>query len=55
MSATGETALTRWKRTPRRWRGCFGLAGAEAMRAYPVSALVNNPKNDDVRCLQPAA
>jgi putative SOS response-associated peptidase YedK len=28
---------------------------AEAMRAYPVSPLVNSPKNDDVRCLEPAA
>jgi putative SOS response-associated peptidase YedK len=28
---------------------------AEAMRAYPVGLLVNNPKNDDARCLEPAA
>ena len=28
---------------------------AEAMRAYPVSSLVNSPKNDDARCLEPAA
>jgi putative SOS response-associated peptidase YedK len=28
---------------------------AEAMRAYPVSPLVNSPKNDDARCLEPAA
>jgi putative SOS response-associated peptidase YedK len=27
---------------------------AEAMRAYPVSPLVNSPKNDDARCLEPA-
>ncbi len=28
---------------------------ADAMRAYPVSALVNSPRNDDVQCLEPAA
>ncbi len=28
---------------------------ADAMRAYPVSVLVNSPKNDDARCLEPAA
>ncbi len=28
---------------------------AESMRAYPVSPLVNSPKNDDARCLEPAA
>jgi putative SOS response-associated peptidase YedK len=28
---------------------------AEAMRAYPVSPVVNSPKNDDTRCLEPAA
>jgi putative SOS response-associated peptidase YedK len=28
---------------------------ADAMRAYPVSPLVNSPKNDDARCLEPAA
>jgi putative SOS response-associated peptidase YedK len=28
---------------------------ADAMRAYPVSQLVNSPKNDDARCLEPAA
>jgi putative SOS response-associated peptidase YedK len=28
---------------------------AEAMGAYPVSPLVNSPKNDDARCLEPAA
>ena len=28
--------------------------GADAMRAYLVSPLVNSPKNDDVRCLEPA-
>jgi putative SOS response-associated peptidase YedK len=28
---------------------------AEAMRGYPVSPLVNSPKNDDARCLEPAA
>ena len=28
---------------------------AEAMRAYPVSPLVNSPKNDDVGCLEPVA
>jgi putative SOS response-associated peptidase YedK len=27
---------------------------ADAMRAYPVSPLVNNPKNDDARCIEPA-
>jgi putative SOS response-associated peptidase YedK len=27
---------------------------AEAMRAYPVSPLVNSPKNDDARCLEAA-
>jgi len=27
---------------------------AEAMRAYPVSPLVNSPKNDDARCIEPA-
>jgi putative SOS response-associated peptidase YedK len=28
---------------------------AEVMRAYPVSPLVNSPKNDGARCLEPAA
>jgi putative SOS response-associated peptidase YedK len=28
---------------------------AEAMRAYPVSPLVNSQKHDDARCLEPAA
>jgi putative SOS response-associated peptidase YedK len=28
---------------------------ADAMRAYPVSPLVNSPKNDNVRCLEPTA
>lgn len=28
---------------------------SEAMRAYPVSAFVNSPRNDDARCLGPAA
>jgi putative SOS response-associated peptidase YedK len=28
---------------------------ADAMQAYPVSSLVNSPKNDDPRCLEPAA
>ncbi len=28
---------------------------ADAMRAYPVSPLVNSTKNDDARCLDPAA
>jgi putative SOS response-associated peptidase YedK len=28
---------------------------AEAMRAYPVSPLVNSPKNDDAPCLEPRA
>jgi putative SOS response-associated peptidase YedK len=27
---------------------------ADAMRAYPVSPLVNSPKNDGARCLEPA-
>jgi putative SOS response-associated peptidase YedK len=27
---------------------------ADAMRAYPVGALVNNPKNDGPGCLGPA-
>jgi hypothetical protein len=27
---------------------------AEAMRAYLASPLVNSPKNDDLRCLEPA-
>ncbi len=28
---------------------------ADRMRAYPVSPLVNSPRNDDARCLEPAA
>ena len=28
---------------------------ADAMRAYPVSPLVNSPKNDNARCLEPTA
>jgi putative SOS response-associated peptidase YedK len=28
---------------------------ADAMRAYPVTTLVNSPRNDDARCLEPAA
>jgi putative SOS response-associated peptidase YedK len=28
---------------------------ADTMRAYPVSPLVNSPKNDDARCLERAA
>jgi putative SOS response-associated peptidase YedK len=28
---------------------------AEAMRGYPVGRLVNSPRNDDARCLEPAA
>jgi putative SOS response-associated peptidase YedK len=28
---------------------------ADAMRAYPVSPWVNNPRHDDARCLEPAA
>jgi putative SOS response-associated peptidase YedK len=28
---------------------------AEAMRACPVSPLANSPKNDEPRCLEPAA
>jgi putative SOS response-associated peptidase YedK len=27
---------------------------ADRMRAFPVSPLVNNPKNDDARCIEPA-
>jgi putative SOS response-associated peptidase YedK len=27
---------------------------ADAMRAFPVSELVNDPKNDGPECLQPA-
>jgi putative SOS response-associated peptidase YedK len=27
---------------------------AERLRAYPVSPLVNGPRNDDPRCLEPA-
>jgi putative SOS response-associated peptidase YedK len=28
---------------------------AEAMRAYPASPLANSSKNDDARCVEPAA
>jgi hypothetical protein len=27
---------------------------ADRMRAFPVSPVVNNPKNDDARCIEPA-
>ena len=27
---------------------------ADRMRAYPVSPLVNSPRNDDARCVEPA-
>jgi putative SOS response-associated peptidase YedK len=27
----------------------------EAMAAYPVSTLVNNPKADDAKCIEPMA
>ena len=27
---------------------------ADRMRAYPVSQIVNSPRNDDARCLEPA-
>jgi putative SOS response-associated peptidase YedK len=28
---------------------------SEALEAYPVSRFVNNPSNNDERCLEPAA
>ena len=28
---------------------------ANAMRAYPISTWVNDPRHDDARCLEPAA
>jgi putative SOS response-associated peptidase YedK len=28
---------------------------ARRMTAYPVNRLVNNPANDDLRCIEPAA
>ncbi len=36
-------------------RHLFRSYPAERMRAYPVSTLVNNPKNDDPECIKPLA
>jgi hypothetical protein len=30
----------------------YGTSPAELMTAYPVSPLVNSPRNDDPRCMQ---
>jgi putative SOS response-associated peptidase YedK len=36
-------------------QGLLRPYSAEAMLAYPVSRLVNDPKHEDPRCLEPRA
>jgi putative SOS response-associated peptidase YedK len=38
----------------RRWNLlCFAVRLEEPMKIYPVSDLVNSPKTDDARCIEP--
>ncbi len=52
-----ETEYERWldptTQNPAAFQALLKPYDAEAMKAYPVSTRVNDPKNDDEKCIEP--